>query len=136
MSLGRRPVVYPGMAAFPVVEDFDVFEQRRLGLGTGAELGSMNQLGLDRAEERFHRCVVIAVALAAHGCLDAVAVEDLPVRSTGVLNAAVGMMNEASGRCAMLDRHHQGVLAQRTPQVIGHTPADDLAVSLTAARYS
>ncbi len=66
------------------------------------------------------------VALAAHGCLDAVAVEDLPVRSTGVLNAAVGMMNEASGRCAMLDRHHQGVLAQRTPQVIGHTPADDL----------
>ena len=27
----------------------------------------------------------------------------------------------------MPDRHHQGVLAQRTPQVIGHTPADDLA---------
>src|SRR5918995_1750785 len=57
MSLGRRPVVYPGMAAFPVVEDFDVFEQRRLGPGTGAELRSMNQLGLDRAEERFHRCI-------------------------------------------------------------------------------
>jgi len=29
------------MSAFPVVEDFDVFEQRRLGLGTGAELRSM-----------------------------------------------------------------------------------------------
>jgi hypothetical protein len=42
------------MAAFPVVEDFDVFEQRRLSLGTGAELRSMNQLGLDRAEERFN----------------------------------------------------------------------------------
>jgi hypothetical protein len=51
VSQGRRPVVDPRMAAFPIVEDFDVFEQRRLGFGTGAELRSMNKLGLYRAEE-------------------------------------------------------------------------------------
>ena len=54
-------------------------------------------------------------------------VEDLAIRSTGVLDAAVGMVDEAAGWGAMLDRHHQRVLAQRTPQMIGHAPADDLA---------
>jgi len=36
------------------------------------------------------------------------------------------MVDEASGRRAMQDRHQQGVLAQRTPPMIGHAPADDL----------
>src|SRR5687768_18517763 len=54
-------------------------------------------------------------------------VEDLAIRSTGVLDAAVGMVDEAPGWRAMLDRHHQRVLAQRTPQMVGHAPADDLA---------
>ena len=69
----------------------------------------------------------ITVALAAHGRLDAVAVKDLAIRSTGVLDAAVGVMDEAPGWRAMLDRHHQRVLAQGTPQMIRHAPADDLA---------
>ena len=43
------------------------------------------------------------------------------------LDAAVGMVDEAWGRRAMLDRHHQGVLAQRTPQMVGHAPPYDLA---------
>ena len=54
-------------------------------------------------------------------------VEDLAIRSTGVLDAAVGMVDEGPGWRAMLDRHHQRVLAQRTPQMVGHAPADDLA---------
>ena len=87
----------------------------------------MNKLGLDRAEERLHRCSLRAVALAAHGGFDAVAVENLPVRSGGVLHTTIGMVGEALGWCAMLDRHHQRVLAQGTPQIVGHTPADDLA---------
>ena len=85
VGLGRRPVVDPGMPAFPVVEDFDVFEQRRFGFSPGAELCSMNKLGLERAEERLHGRIIIAVALAAHGGFDAVAVEDLAIRSAGVL---------------------------------------------------
>jgi hypothetical protein len=36
-------------------------------------------------------------------------------------------VDEAAGWRAMLDRHHQRVLAQRTPQMVGHAPADDLA---------
>src|SRR3954468_20136312 len=51
-------------------------------------------------------------------------------------NTTIGMVDEALRWSAMLDRHHQRVLAQRTPQMVGHAPADDLAVSLTAARYS
>ena len=55
------------------------------------------------------------------------AVEDLSIGSAGVLDAAIGMVDETLGRRAMPDHHHQGVLAQRTPQMVGHAPADDLA---------
>src|SRR4051812_44555736 len=127
MGLGWRPVADPGMPPAPIVEDFDIFEQCCFGLPPGAELCSMNKLRFERAEERFHRCIVIAVALAAHGDLDAVAVEDLAIRPAGVLDATIGMVDEALRWSAMLDRHHQRVLAQRTPQMVGHAPADDLA---------
>jgi hypothetical protein len=57
----------------------------------------------------------VAISLAAHGRLDAVTVEDLAIGSAGVLDAAVGMVDESSGWRAMLDCHHQRVFAQRTP---------------------
>src|SRR4051812_34187614 len=85
MGLSGCPVADPGMPPAPIVEDFDVFEQCRFGLPPGAELCPMNQLGLERAEERLHRRIVKAVALTAHGRLDAIAVEDLAVWSAGVL---------------------------------------------------
>src|SRR3954453_3375362 len=59
MGLGWRPVSDPGMPPAPIVEDFDVFEQCRFGLPPGAELCSMNKFGLERAEERLHRRIVI-----------------------------------------------------------------------------
>src|SRR4051794_37069662 len=134
MGLSGRPVADPGMPPAPIVEDFDVFEQCRLPPGT--ELCSMNKLRFERAEERLHRRVVIAVTLAAHGGFDAVAVEDLAIRSAGVLDAAIGMVDEALGRRAMPDRHHQGVLAQRTPQMMLQPTISRVAMSLMAARYN
>ena len=70
---------------------------------------------------------IITVTLAAHGRLDPVAVEDPAVRPAGVLGATIGMVDKAPGWSAMLDRHHQRVLTQRTPRMVGHAPADDLA---------
>ena len=85
MGLNGCPVTDRRMPPAPVVEDFDVFEQRRPGLPPRPEPGPVNQLGLERAEERFHRRIVVAVALAAHGGPQAMAVEDLAVRAAGVL---------------------------------------------------
>ena len=51
MGLSRRSVADSGMTPASVVKDLDVLEQRRLGLPPGAEVGLMNQLGLERAEE-------------------------------------------------------------------------------------
>src|SRR5919112_5498395 len=101
MGLSRRPVADPGMPPAPMVKDFDVFEQGRFGLPPGAELCSMNQLRFERAEERLHRRIVIAVTLAAHGGFDAVAVEDLAIRSASLLDATLGMGGEALGWRAM-----------------------------------
>src|SRR3954469_8809257 len=115
------------MPAFPLVEDFDVFEQCRLL--AGAELCSMNKLGLERAEERLHRRIVIAVTLAAHGGFDAVAVEDLAIRayctprSEWWMRVACAAGSPSSGRPG-------------TTNSSDDAPADDLAVSLMAARYN
>src|SRR3954466_14825333 len=99
MGLSGRSVADPGMPPAPIVEDFDVFEQCRFGLPPGAELCPMNQLGFERAEERLHRRIIVAIALAAHGRLDAVAVEDLAIGSAGVLHATIGMVDEGGARC-------------------------------------
>jgi hypothetical protein len=43
-------------------------------------------------------------------------VEDPAIRSTGVWDAAVGMVDEAAGRCAMLDHYGQAEAVQAARQ--------------------
>src|SRR5438046_1365482 len=70
--LGRGTVAQGRVQALPVVEDLDVLEHRRPGLGTGAEPGVVDVLLLERGEEGLHRRVIQAVAAPAHGLLDPV----------------------------------------------------------------
>lgn len=51
----------------PVVEDFDVLRDLSACILPGAVATMMDQLGLQRAEEIFHRCVVVAAPLPTHG---------------------------------------------------------------------
>src|SRR5512135_2898731 len=127
MGLSRRSIADPRVTPAPVIEDFEILEQCRFGLPAGAKPCEVNQLGLERAEERLHGRVIVTVAFAAHGRLKAVTIEDLAVGAAGVLHAAIGMMDETSARGMMLNGHHQRLLAQGALQVIGHAPADDLA---------
>src|SRR5512144_1332412 len=63
------------MAALPVVEDLDVFEERGLRLAPGSKARAMHEFGLESAEEALHRGVVQAVPLSAHRGCDAVCLE-------------------------------------------------------------
>ena len=54
----------------PIIEGFDVEEKRRLGFGAGGKHGVMHPLAFQRAEEAFHRGVVIPVINAVHTDLD------------------------------------------------------------------
>ena len=61
------------MASLSIVEDLDVFEERRSGLSACGEPGSVHKFGFERAEEALHGCVVQAIAFPAHGSCDAMA---------------------------------------------------------------
>ena len=54
------------MAAGAVVERLDVVEDGGAGFAPGGEVAAMNQFIFQAAPERFHRGIVVAVALAAH----------------------------------------------------------------------
>src|SRR5688500_13473176 len=64
-------VAQRAVEAVPVVEHFDVLEDRRPGLLPRLVALVVHQLGLERAPEALHRRVVPAVAPAAHAALDA-----------------------------------------------------------------
>src|SRR5512144_306871 len=83
------------MAALPVVEDLDVFEERGLRLAPGSKARAMHEFGLESAEEALHRGVVQAVPLSAHRGCDAICLEHLAVVAAGILNPAVGVVDQA-----------------------------------------
>jgi len=65
------------MTASRIVEAVYVFEDRHLCLPAGFPCIAPDQFSLDGFEERFDSCVVIAIALSAHGHAEAVLAQDL-----------------------------------------------------------
>ena len=57
------------------------------------------QLRLDGSEAAFQKCVVIAVAGAAHALQDAVTTQHPAIFLAGVLSATIGVMEEAKAHC-------------------------------------
>src|SRR4051812_27711912 len=87
----------------------------------------MNALRLERGEEALHGRIIETVAAPAHRLLDAMPLQHRPIRPSGVLHAAVAMMNEPPWGSAALEGHDQGVDTQAGLEVIRHRPAHDLA---------
>ena len=75
---------------------------------SGFKLPVMDEFGFQRVEEAFHRGVVVAIGPAAHRGPEAGGLQDLSVLCGGILNAAIGMMDQARARALLLDRHPQG----------------------------
>ena len=88
---------------------------------------AMDELGFEGVEEALHRGVVIAVAFAAHRGLEAGGLEHLAVILRGILNAPIGMVDQAGARPLRRDGHLQCGQRQVGAQVIVHRPAHDPA---------
>src|ERR1700730_14510010 len=84
-------------------------------------------LSFQSAEATFHRCIVPAISLPAHGLNHPRRTENLAVIGGGVLAAAIGMVDQAGRRLLPLDGHGQGCDGQFRPHVVTHRPADDFA---------
>jgi len=90
-----------------IVEAFDVGKDITRGLCSGCILPVMNELGLERVEEALHRGIVVAVGLAAHRGPEAGGLHHLAVVRRGILNASIGMVDQAGARPLRRDGHLQ-----------------------------
>ena len=86
-DVAQRPV-----PPLPVVEDLDGLENRRPGLPVRGEVGLVDPLHLQAAEDALRHGVVPAVALATHAALDASGLQEL----LGVLAGVLGGFNRSS----------------------------------------
>jgi len=78
-----------------VIVSLNVLEDHPAGLLVGGWHVTGKTLGFERAPERFHHGVVVAVGPAAHAGDGADFFEQLPVGPAGVLAAAVAVNDEA-----------------------------------------
>ena len=81
----------------------------------------MDAFDLQRTIGRLHRCIVPAIALAAHGDRDAARLEHLAVVAGGILRTAIRVMHQAGLRIAPPQCHPQG----RRGQFLGHRIGTD-----------
>lgn len=89
-------------------------------------MAHMDALALEAAEEVFGNGVVIRISLAGHALLNAEVDKSLAVSVGGVLDAAVGVENEAGLRLAVLDGYAESVEGEICVDAVGESVADDL----------
>src|SRR5579862_4733915 len=93
-EVARRAEIESAMKADGVIEGFDIVEDGQLGGPAGSEALARRALGFEGAPEALDKGVVVAVAFAAHAAGQGGCGEGLAVLQGGVLDAAIGMMDE------------------------------------------
>jgi len=111
------------MAALPVIEDLDVFEDFLSGLFAGFEISAPDPFVLDRCEEAFRHRVVPAVSLAAHAWYHAVAGHHIAVSVRRIQPATIGVVNQSGCRPTRRNRHAQCAQDQSDIVARRHRPA-------------
>ena len=86
------------MLAGAIVEDLDVLPNSSSCIRARLEAIVVNELRFQDAPGAFHRRIVPAVSLAAHGTLHLMLPQNLLVGARAVLTAAIAMMNETGPR--------------------------------------
>jgi hypothetical protein len=89
-------------------------------VGVGRAVGF---LGFERLHEAFGLGVVVGIAWPAHGALKASLVEPRCVLARSVLDAAIGVVDEASRRIARFDRLVERVLGQARREMVVERPS-------------
>ena len=95
------------MEAHLVVEGFDVVEGDGLGFDAGGRAVAVEALGLEGGKEAFHGGVVVGIAGAAHAGFQAVGLQQAAVFGTGILAAAITVVEQTAGGAALGERHLQ-----------------------------
>lgn len=122
---GRRDVADRLQQAL-VVEPIDPFEGLVLdGLAGLPRAEPVDDLGLEQSDHALGEGIVMAVADAADGRLDAGLRQPLRVADADLLRSAVAVVDQALGRPASMQRLLQGVEHEARRWVPADPPADD-----------
>ena len=116
-----------GVEAVGVVDVLDEGADATAGVfevGVGLAVGL---LGFQRLHEAFGLGVVPRVARPAHGALEAALIEPRRVFARSVLDAAIGVVDQAGRRIARLDRHVERRQGEPRLQMVVERPARHLA---------
>src|SRR3954447_17927470 len=100
------------MQTAAVVDCIDEFREVRRGVFEAFERHRVNGLDLQRLHEALHLGVIVRVATPAHGADEPMSSEQLAIRFSSVLGAAIGVMH-ATGR---------GAGAMRSPPAVPPAP--------------
>src|SRR5918995_5762260 len=85
----------------------------------------LNELFLERGEERFGDRVVVGVATGAHRNRDPGLARGAAEREAHVLRALIGVMGQPGPGAPTCERHLERVDDERRAHVGGHRPTDD-----------
>src|SRR5689334_18148506 len=116
------------MTTTAVVKDLDVLKQISGRLFTRMVSLPMYSFIFERVEEALRRRVVPAVALAAHRAQHSVITKLGLKRFTGVLAAAIGVMNQPRLRCSSQARYAQRLYDELSAHALFDRPAHHLAI--------
>src|SRR5438128_2734265 len=109
LELNRATIAERRVLASAVIIQLDILEDRSAGLGAGTPLAWINQLHLQGGEKALRHCVVPAVCPPAHTANHVMLVEHLPVLVTGILTAAIRMMQQSQWWLPLLNGNHQRI---------------------------
>ena len=123
----RAEIVQRRVTATPIVERLDVEKHVCLRLVAGVVHTVMHQLALQRAEEAFHRRIVVPTPGTVHTGADAMVLWQQLVRLVSVLAALIRVVDEASIGPTLKESHLQGRCSQTTRHPMRHRPTDNEA---------
>lgn len=113
------------METYSVIEGFDVSEDGLDGLsplGPGAK-----EFSFESAPEGLHGGIVVAIGFTAHAGEDAMGTQEGLVSGAGILNAAIGVVEQTRPGLAIAASLLEGVLDEGTFEAVLSRPANDLS---------
>ena len=130
LEVGRGEVADGAVETAGVIELCDGVEDLEAGLVVGDEVGAVHPLVLEGGPEGLHGGVIVTVALAAHGGHEPSLLERSTEVTGGILDATIGVKDEAFRGAAMGACHGQGILHKPCVDGGSHGPADDAPAAM------
>ncbi len=94
LELDRRFIPEGRMSAHGIIEPVNIFANGFGCVISVLEYSAPDQFRLDRFEDGFHHCIVIAISFSTHGWKHFVSFEDFAILITGILASPVRVLDQ------------------------------------------